>query len=290
MRTESEMLNLILQTAKEDARIRAVYMNGSRTNPNAMRDIFQDYDVVYVVTETASFIADERWIDRFGARLYMQLPEKHEAHTEECWGWLVQFADGNRLDLHVVTEKYANREIVTERLCRILLDKDGLLPEMPESTDADFWVKQPTEERFLSVCNEFWWCLNNVAKGIWREEVPYVQDMVNGVIRPQLVQMLSWKIGKKTNFSVSVGKSGKDMHRWLSKEEWGRFLSTYAAGSISSMKASYTEMCRLFDETAREVAGAFGFSYHAEEAKNSFAHFLHVIDLPKDAQTVYGAL
>ena len=151
MRTESEMLNLILQTAKEDARIRAVYMNGSRTNPNAMRDIFQDYDVVYVVTETASFIADERWIDRFGARLYMQLPEKHEAHTEECWGWLVQFADGNRLDLHVVTEKYANREIVKDRLCRILLDKDGLLPEMPESTDADFWVKQPTEERFLSV-------------------------------------------------------------------------------------------------------------------------------------------
>ena len=91
MRTESEMLALILQTAKEDARIRAVYMNGSRVNPNTRRDIFQDYDVVYVVTETASFIADERWIDRFGARLYMQLPEKHEAHTEECWGWLVQF-------------------------------------------------------------------------------------------------------------------------------------------------------------------------------------------------------
>ena len=69
MRTESEMLALILQTAKDDARIRAVYMNGSRTNPNARRDIFQDYDVVYVVTETASFIADDRWIERFGARL-----------------------------------------------------------------------------------------------------------------------------------------------------------------------------------------------------------------------------
>ena len=26
-------------------------MNGSRANPNAPRDIFQDYDIVYVVEE-----------------------------------------------------------------------------------------------------------------------------------------------------------------------------------------------------------------------------------------------
>jgi len=36
MRTEQEMFNLILNIAKNDERIRAVYMNGSRTNPNAI--------------------------------------------------------------------------------------------------------------------------------------------------------------------------------------------------------------------------------------------------------------
>ena len=35
MRTEKEMMELILSMAREDARIRAVYINGSRTNPNA---------------------------------------------------------------------------------------------------------------------------------------------------------------------------------------------------------------------------------------------------------------
>jgi len=40
MRTEKEMMELIMRTAKEDARIRAVYMNGSRINPNAPKDIF----------------------------------------------------------------------------------------------------------------------------------------------------------------------------------------------------------------------------------------------------------
>ena len=56
MRTEKEMYDLILNIANNDERIRAVYLNGSRTNPNVPKDIFQDYDVVYVVTETKPFI------------------------------------------------------------------------------------------------------------------------------------------------------------------------------------------------------------------------------------------
>ena len=56
MRSEIEMMELILRVAREDERIRAVYLNGSRTNPNADKDIFQVYDVVYVVKETESFI------------------------------------------------------------------------------------------------------------------------------------------------------------------------------------------------------------------------------------------
>lgn len=48
MRTEKEMYDLILGTAQADDRIRGVYMGGSRTNPNAVPDLFQDYDVVYI--------------------------------------------------------------------------------------------------------------------------------------------------------------------------------------------------------------------------------------------------
>lgn len=49
------MFKLILNVAKNNIRILAVYMNGSTTNPNATKDIFQDYDIVYVVKETKSF-------------------------------------------------------------------------------------------------------------------------------------------------------------------------------------------------------------------------------------------
>ena len=75
MRSEEEMMNLILQVAKDDERVRAVYLNGSRTNPNAPKDCFQDYDVVYVVTDTKPYYENHDWINHFGTVLYMQMPE-----------------------------------------------------------------------------------------------------------------------------------------------------------------------------------------------------------------------
>ena len=70
------MYELIIGTARADERIRAVYMNGSRTDKSAPKDIFQDYDIVYAVRETKPFYEDKHWIDRFGERLYMQCPDE----------------------------------------------------------------------------------------------------------------------------------------------------------------------------------------------------------------------
>jgi aminoglycoside 6-adenylyltransferase len=76
MRTEKQMYDLILATAKADDRIRAVILNGSRANPNAKRDILQDFDIVFVVTDIGSFLRDPHWIDHFGKPMIMQLPDK----------------------------------------------------------------------------------------------------------------------------------------------------------------------------------------------------------------------
>lgn len=145
MRSEKEMMELILSVARKDERIRAVYMNGSRTNPNVKKDIFQDYDIVYVVKENRPFYEDERWIDRFGERLYMQCSEKMDKDRgqavglDQCFGWLMQFQDGNRLDLHVVPVEKAN--VMEDKLCVILLDKDHILPSIEPPTDEDYWIR-----------------------------------------------------------------------------------------------------------------------------------------------------
>ena len=286
------MFDLILRVAHEDARIRAVYMNGSRTNPNVPKDLFQDYDIVYVSTQTRPFVEDPHWIDRFGERLYLQRPDE-----VDCWNdgsvpdydagftWLIQFRDGNRLDLHI--EPLERTAVLDDKLCVVLLDKDGILPQLPEPTDRDYWVKRPTQRQFWAACNEFWWCMNNVAKGLWRGEIPYVQDMLNLYVRPELVRLLSWEAGLQTGFTCSVGKSGKYLYRWLPAETWRAFLGTYAGGTVDALWDAALSMCALFDREARRAADALGFAYREQEADASFAHLRHVHALPRDAAEIY---
>ena len=184
MRSEEEIYRLLIDIAKSDDRILAAYMNGSRTNPNVPKDIFQDYDIVYVVRETKTFIEDKDWIHRFGKILYMQYPDEspyYPSDKENSYAWLMQFEDGVRIDLTVQSTQFALEHIHDDKLCRILLDKENLLPEIPKSTDEDYYVKKPTDAQFQACANEFWWCSNNIAKGLWREEMPYVQDMANFV-------------------------------------------------------------------------------------------------------------
>lgn len=293
MRTEKEMLDLILNIAKENELIRAVYMNGSRTNPNVTKDIFQDYDIVYVVSETKPFYEDESWIDCFGSRLYMQMPEKMDYlrgdnhNFDETYGWLIQFEDGNRLDLHVESIPFSLKKILLDKLCVALLDKDDILPQIQESTDEDYHVKKPLENEFICDCNNFWWCLNNVAKGLWREEVPYVMDMINYHIRPNLINLLSWKIGIDTNYTCSVGKSGKYMCNFLEEDMYNRFLSTYSDGKVDNIWNATLSMCDLFDEVAVEVSNKLGYKYNKEEADASRSFLEHVRSLPRDAKEVY---
>ena len=122
MRTENEMYNLILEVAKKDDRIKAVYMNGSRTNKNVPQDIFQDYDIVYVVENTQSFIDDKDWIRIFGEILYMQYPDENPnyySNKENSYGYLMQFADGIRIDLTLKSVNYAQEHIQDDKLCKI---------------------------------------------------------------------------------------------------------------------------------------------------------------------------
>ena len=97
MRSEGLMLELMTRIAEENNLIRAAYMEGSRVNPSIPKDIFQNYDIIYIVTTTKPFQDNKQWIEQFGDIMYMQYPEYnvfYPADKENCFGWLIQFTDG----------------------------------------------------------------------------------------------------------------------------------------------------------------------------------------------------
>jgi aminoglycoside 6-adenylyltransferase len=289
MRTEQQMLDVILSTARADERVRAVIMNGSRANPNAPRDFFQDFDIVYVVTDVASFLATPDWIDCFGERMILQTPEAMgdpPGRSDGRFGYLMQFMDGNRIDLGLYPlAKLADLPRDSQSI--LLLDKDGIIEPFPPASDKDYLPRPPTAKQFDDCCNEFWWVSPYVAKGLWRKEIAYAKYSYEHGVREQLEKMLVWYAGMKTGFTREAGKAGKYLDKLLEPELWARYLTTYSDGDYDHNWDALFASADLFRTVATRVAGHFGYKYPHKDDERVSAHLRHVRALPRDAKEMY---
>lgn len=291
MRSEKEMLGLILGFAEEDERIRAVMMNGSRVNPNSPRDIFQDYDIVYFVTDVGAFVSDRDWIRRFGELMVMQTPDEMGTPDPDpadrgSFGFLMQFMDGNRIDLTFYPVERMDR-LERDSLSVQLLDKDGILEPLTTPSDSDYITKPPSAKQFADCCNEFWWVSTYIAKGLWRSELPYAKYMFEHPVRDMLILMIQWHIGVRTGFSVAPGKAGKYFETYLEPELWEQFVQTYPDAEYEHIWQALLVMGDLFRKLAIGVAEHFGYDYPHDDDRRVFAHLKHIRSLPKDAKDMY---
>lgn len=289
MRSEQEMFDLILAVARGDARVRAVLMNGSRANPNAPRDFFQDFDIVYIVTDVDSYKRTPDWIRCFGELMILQLPDDMGDPQPNDWGgygYLMQFMDGNRIDLGLFPLANVSK-MEEDSQSILLLDKDRLFPHVPPTSDKDYLPKPPTAKQYFDCCNEFWWVSPYVAKGLWRRELPYAKQFGEIYVREQLIKMLEWAVGVQTGFVISPGKLGKYFEKQLPESWWMLLLATYSDGSYEHTWDALFKMTELFRLAAREVAQHFGYDYLQGEDERVSAHMRYVRNLPGDAKKMY---
>lgn len=270
MRTEQEMFDLILTTANADERIRTVLLNGSRVNSNVKKDRFQDFDIVYLVTSVESFVADHSWVDQFGDRIMIQMPEIMGEGTvsDGRYVYLMWFKDGNRIDLTLIPVNKRAELMQPDSLTEVLIDKDGIIGELPPASDKDYHIEAPGEKKFLDTCNEFWWISMNVAKGLARHELSYAMWMYENINRNMLMRMMDWRIGLDADFAVSSGKLGKFYEKMLTAKEWESFVATYSDGDYDHIWEALMTMADLFSATAHKVAKKLRFNYNHSEENN----------------------
>jgi aminoglycoside 6-adenylyltransferase len=266
MRNEKEMMKLIIDVAKADERIRAVLLSGSRANPNVPKDIYQDYDITFFVLDIGPFYNNPTWVEsQFGKPLIMQMPEAMRNPTGDGnFNYMMIYPDGNRIDLSFEFKRY----IDNGEPAIVLLDKDkgnGFLPILPVPNDKHWHIKKPSPLYFYSCCNNFWWCLNNVAKGIARDELPYVMQMLNDVVRSELHDMINYYIGTQDGYNLSTGKDGKYFKKYLPLELYERYEATYSSSNYDDIWNSVDMMCDLFHDLAKIVAQYFEFEYCLDE-------------------------
>ena len=174
MRTDQEILGLILETAKK-LQVDAVALSGSRTDTKASKDEFQDYDVVYVVENLEELITDLSWLDSFGKPII----EQHNVLGNRRL-YLMLFEDGNRIDLTLCPKDHIQEWVDSEAGYTVLVDEKGLFESYTTSQER-FWIHPASAIEFEKVCNEFWWVSAYVVKGICHKQVIYATDHLNAI-------------------------------------------------------------------------------------------------------------
>ena len=259
MRTETEMFDVILQTAKV-LQVDAVAMSGSRTNPKAPKDEFQDYDVVYIMEDLDDLIADLSWLDQFGKRIIEQEVALGHRHL-----YLMLFEDGNRIDLTLCPKDYINEWVDSEAGFTVLVDEKGLF--VPHSPSPErFWTSPASEMDFEKTCNEFWWVSAYVVKGICRKQVIYATDHLYGICQQELLKVLAWQVARDRGV-VDIGKNYKYLFNYLPIEKEKEFSALLDFSSVEKLTQSLFATMQLFHQEAQYLAQKMDFDYDKEVAE-----------------------
>lgn len=265
LRSEQEMMNILLDFALNDDRIRLVTLEGSRTNKHISPDSFQDYDISYFVTDIHSFKKNDHWLDIFGKRAMMQKPEDMELFPSELGNWfsyIILFEDGNKLDLTLIPIQEVDDYFTnSDGLVEILLDKDALIKHEVVANDRQYWVKKPTAREYDDCCNEFWMVSTYIVKGLARKEILFAIDHLNEIARPNLLRMMAWQIGAEQGYTFSMGKNYKFINRYLPNEDWEALLSTYSQNGYQNMWQSLFTCYELFRKYSKAVAEKLDYTY-----------------------------
>ena len=259
MRTETEMLDVILKTA-ETLQVEAVAMSGSRTNPKTLKDEFQDYDVVYLVENFEELISDLSWIDQFGKRIIEQ--EVRLGHRRL---FLMLFEDGKRIDLTLCPKEHIKEWVDSEAGFTVLEDPEHLFEPYSQNLER-YWTSPASAIEFEKVCNEFWWVSAYVVKGICRNQLIYATDHLYGICQQELLKILAWQVASDRG-KVDIGKNYKYLFNYLPAEKEKGFSNLLDFSSVEKLTKSLYGTMKLFHREAQYLAQKMGFDYDKEVAE-----------------------
>ncbi|WP_251935669.1 aminoglycoside 6-adenylyltransferase [Streptococcus sp. Marseille-Q0941] len=256
MRTETEMLDVISQTA-ETLQVEAVAMSGSRTDTKAPKDEFQDYDVIYVVDDLDNLTSDLSWLDQFGTRII----EQHNVLGNRRL-YLMLFEDGNRIDLTLCSKDHIQEWVDSEADYTVLKDEKGLFESYTTSPER-YWTNPASQIDFEEACNEFWWVSAYVVKGICRKQVIYATDHLYGICQQELLKVLAWQVAADKG-TIDIGKNYKYLFQYLPAEKEKEFSNMLDLSSLDKITQSLFATMELFHQEAQILAQKMGFDYDKE--------------------------
>ena len=98
--------------------------------------------------------------------------------------------------------------------------------------------------------------------------------MLETVVRLIFMKIIAWKIGSENSFSVSIGKAGKYVNRYLAASDFNKLMATYSDRNIEDNWKSLFIMIDLFGQFVEELSIKLKFTYNKEEQMNTLKYLM----------------
>jgi aminoglycoside 6-adenylyltransferase len=262
MNTANDLLSNVIQWAKEEERVRALVLVGSRAQSQGTDDL-ADFDIRIFTQNYEPYIHDDQWLSRFG-KVWLSIPEQYDEADEVVPTRLVIYEDGIKVDFALYTMALLPKMRWIGGY-RVLLDKEDVSAQIKNVLPDE--TRVPNEEEFVSVCKEFWFEAYHVAKYLKRNEL-WLVKFRDWSAKTFLLRMIEWNEQGRHNWNYQTYWMGTKMHEWMSPEIWENLHHTFAHFDRNDSWEALLKTIELFRTVALQIAPRMNFAYPKDVDEN----------------------
>ncbi len=256
MRSQSEMMELILSKAK-DERILLITQEGSRNTDEA--DVFSDYDITYFVEDVNDF--DDTFIRDFGDIMILQKPEAMPC-LKHARTYLMMFQDGNRIDLKIAPLSDL-QEYLREENVHVIIDKRNLCTKK-DYLNHTYEIEILSHSKALACINEFYWIALYVLKGILRHDLLYANYYFTHICMEECLKMMSFDIQLHHHEKIKLGKCYKKIFEYIDEHDHELMEKWFHTASNLEMSEALLSCMYLFKSYAKDAFSRSGWTMPKE--------------------------
>jgi aminoglycoside 6-adenylyltransferase len=257
-------LQKIITWANSIDNIRAMILSGSLTS-KGKQDILSDYDIAVYGNEF-DFIENDDWLNNI-REYWVCIHDQFNFLDYKIPTRLTIFDEYFKVDFSFHPMKELQKMIDDKKIpddynigYEVLLDKDGLLKDLPKPTYKGFVLIKHDKKKFKENIKEFLFECYHVAKYLYRNDL-WVAKTRDHATKKFLLQMLEWNEACKRNWNFSPKDHGKQISDWLDKKYWNELHNCFGRFDKEDSLIALLNTIQFYQAVAKETAKFLKYEY-----------------------------